>query len=189
MCHLSTMAVTGTYDSPFHANSKFDDLARSDAPPRIERVVSGQEVQHPAASNCRLARDREPASVRHQYSTSTSSIAFQPTILHGRDDSSGSIHRIPGEDGHNLAKRRGKGFWLCIITLMMASFLIVLDMVRSLLLHQVLLLTESPQMGLGTALPTIINDLHGTEFQWVGSAYGLASTALLPLSGALAQVS
>ena len=34
-----------------------------------------------------------------------------------------------------------------------------------------------------------VNDLHGTEFEWIGSAYALASTAFLPLSGGLAQVS
>ena len=34
-----------------------------------------------------------------------------------------------------------------------------------------------------------MEDLHGVEFEWVGSAYALSSTAFLPLSGGLAQVS
>lgn len=44
------------------------------------------------------------------------------------------------------------------------------------------------QAGIATALPTIIGDLGGGQFEWVGSAYALSATALLPLSGALAQV-
>ena len=43
--------------------------------------------------------------------------------------------------------------------------------------------------GVGTALPVIISDLHGSEFEWVGSAYALSATAFLPLTGGLAQVS
>lgn len=44
------------------------------------------------------------------------------------------------------------------------------------------------QSGTSTALPTIINELHGDDFVWVGSAYPLAATALLPASGGMAQV-
>lgn len=44
------------------------------------------------------------------------------------------------------------------------------------------------QSGVGTALPVIVSELHGNEFEWVGSAYALAATAFLPLSGGLAQV-
>lgn len=43
--------------------------------------------------------------------------------------------------------------------------------------------------AVSTALPTIVNDLHGSQFLWVGSAYALSATAFLPLSGGLAQVS
>ncbi|PAV18467.1 MFS general substrate transporter [Pyrrhoderma noxium] len=70
----------------------------------------------------------------------------------------------------NLPPRDAK-FWMCIVALMLSSFLVVLDV-----------------SGLSTALPDIVNDLHGTEFEWIGSAYALASTAFLPLSGGLAQV-
>ncbi|KAF8546205.1 MFS general substrate transporter [Imleria badia] len=38
-----------------------------------------------------------------------------------------------------------------------------------------------------TALPTLANALHASQFTWVGSAYALASTAFLPMSGGLAQ--
>ena len=42
--------------------------------------------------------------------------------------------------------------------------------------------------AVATALPTITSDLGGgDDFSWVGSAYALSSTAILPLSGALAD--
>ena len=40
-------------------------------------------------------------------------------------------------------------------------------------------------MAISTALPTIVNHLHGTDFIWVGSAYTIASTAIIPLVGDL----
>ncbi|KIP05339.1 hypothetical protein PHLGIDRAFT_25152 [Phlebiopsis gigantea 11061_1 CR5-6] len=43
--------------------------------------------------------------------------------------------------------------------------------------------------AIGTALPTIVADLSGGEdFSWAGSAYALSSTAVLPLSGSLADI-
>lgn len=43
--------------------------------------------------------------------------------------------------------------------------------------------------SVGTALPTITADLNGgDDYSWVGSAYALSSTAMLPLSGALADI-
>ncbi|PSR76338.1 hypothetical protein PHLCEN_2v8512 [Hermanssonia centrifuga] len=42
-------------------------------------------------------------------------------------------------------------------------------------------------VAVSTALPTIIHDLHGEDFIWVASAYNLASTALLPASGGVAE--
>ena len=43
--------------------------------------------------------------------------------------------------------------------------------------------------AVATVLPTITRDLHGDDdFVWVGSAYALSSTAILPLSGSLADI-
>ena len=53
----------------------------------------------------------------------------------------------------------------------------------------VLVLTDNGQTAIGTALPVIVSDLKGTQFVWVGSAYTLGATALLPFCGGLAQVS
>ncbi len=63
------------------------------------------------------------------------------------------------------AKSGGKGaaFWLAFGAMLVALFLHALDM-----------------CAIPTALPTIIDDLHGGDkFIWVGSAYALASTAIL----------
>lgn len=52
------------------------------------------------------------------------------------------------------------------------------------------------QIAIGNALPSIINDLNagsdssqGEEFAWIGTAYTLSSTAFLPLSSCVAEVS
>ena len=58
---------------------------------------------------------------------------------------------------------KGAAFWLAFGAMLVALFLHALDM-----------------SAIPTALPTIIDDLHGGDkFIWVGSAYALASTAIL----------
>ncbi len=42
--------------------------------------------------------------------------------------------------------------------------------------------------AVSTAMPTIIHELEGDDFVWVGTAYALASTAFLPMSGGMAEV-
>ncbi|TCD71948.1 hypothetical protein EIP91_000080 [Steccherinum ochraceum] len=68
--------------------------------------------------------------------------------------------------------RKGSAFWLSVISLLVTSLLSALDLT-----------------AVSTALPTITADLGGgDDFVWVGSAYGLSSTAVLPLSGCLANI-
>ena len=43
------------------------------------------------------------------------------------------------------------------------------------------------QMAVSTCLPTIVGDLNGTDFIWVGSAFTVASTAIIPFVGHLAD--
>ncbi|KAJ6515187.1 iron permease [Mycena vitilis] len=62
-------------------------------------------------------------------------------------------------------------FWLIFLSLCVCSFLAALEI-----------------GSITTALPTIINELRGTQFIWVGSAFTLGSTALIPLAGGLAQI-
>ena len=42
--------------------------------------------------------------------------------------------------------------------------------------------------SVGTALPTIVEDLRGADFLWIGSAYALASAAFMPASGGLSNI-
>ncbi|KAL0947702.1 hypothetical protein HGRIS_013788 [Hohenbuehelia grisea] len=44
------------------------------------------------------------------------------------------------------------------------------------------------QTAVSTALPTIVQHLHGSQFIWVGSAYAIASTAILPTVGGLVTI-
>ncbi|TFK35058.1 MFS general substrate transporter [Crucibulum laeve] len=62
-------------------------------------------------------------------------------------------------------------FWGVFVALAVSSFTSALDLT-----------------AVSTALPVIVNDLKGSEFVWVASAYALCSTAFLPMSGGLAQV-
>ncbi|KAF9531390.1 MFS multidrug transporter [Crepidotus variabilis] len=62
-------------------------------------------------------------------------------------------------------------FWLVFGALCTCSLLSALDLV-----------------GIGTAAPTIVHDLHGADFTWVSAAYALASAACVPLSSNLAQI-
>ncbi|KAJ7749595.1 MFS general substrate transporter [Mycena maculata] len=66
---------------------------------------------------------------------------------------------------------RGVRFWLVFVVLSLCTLLSALDL-----------------GGVGTAAPTIVADLHGVNFAWIGSAYTLSSAAFLPLSGNLAQI-
>ncbi|CDO76935.1 hypothetical protein BN946_scf185006.g17 [Trametes cinnabarina] len=68
--------------------------------------------------------------------------------------------------------KRGWRFWLIFLALCLSLFLTALDLA-----------------SVYTALPSIIHDLQGAEsFVWVGSAYTLSCSAVLPLSGRLADI-
>ncbi|GJJ08923.1 hypothetical protein Clacol_003143 [Clathrus columnatus] len=66
---------------------------------------------------------------------------------------------------------RGIRFWMAMVCIMLSTFLAALD-----------------TTSVATALPTIVEALHGEQFVWVGSAYTLASVATIPLSGNLANL-
>ncbi|TFY60745.1 hypothetical protein EVG20_g7307 [Dentipellis fragilis] len=89
-------------------------------------------------------------------------------------DSSHSLDFIEPENKAGDGKKPSKGsaFWLTFLAVVVSIFLSALDLT-----------------AVATALPTITKRLGGgSDFVWVGSAYSLASTAVLPLSGRLADV-
>ncbi|THU94393.1 MFS general substrate transporter [Dendrothele bispora CBS 962.96] len=63
-------------------------------------------------------------------------------------------------------------FWCIILAISLSTFTSYLD------------------IAIPTALPVIAHDLNGRSdsFVWVGSAYAISSTAILPLSGGIAQI-
>ncbi|THH02025.1 hypothetical protein EW026_g762 [Hermanssonia centrifuga] len=77
------------------------------------------------------------------------------------------------EKATSVEERKGKGlkFWLIILSICVSLFLSAIELT-----------------AVSNALPTIIADLHGEDFVWIGSAYALASTAILPASGGLAEI-
>lgn len=67
---------------------------------------------------------------------------------------------------------KGKDFWMTMIVLCASILISAMDLT-----------------AVSTVLPTITNALDGgPNYVWVGSAYVLASTAILPLSGSLADI-
>ncbi|KAF8553804.1 MFS general substrate transporter [Imleria badia] len=66
--------------------------------------------------------------------------------------------------------KKGLKFWLVILSMCTCLFLSSLEL-----------------CSVSTALPTIADALHATQFAWVGIAYALASAVFHPMSGGLAQ--
>ncbi|KAH9847865.1 iron permease [Lenzites betulinus] len=66
---------------------------------------------------------------------------------------------------------RGLDFWMVYVSNLTVDMLSVLDV-----------------MAVSTALPTIVGELHGEDFVWVGSAFTVASTAIIPFVGDLVSV-
>ncbi|TFK91566.1 iron permease [Polyporus arcularius HHB13444] len=64
--------------------------------------------------------------------------------------------------------KRGLDFWMVYVSNLVVDMLSVLDV-----------------MAVSTALPTIVGHLNGTDFIWVGSAFTVASTAIIPFVGDL----
>ncbi len=79
-------------------------------------------------------------------------------------------------------------FWIILAALLLSTFLAVLEAVRVSLIVPVRLSDTPLQYAVSTALPTIVADLRADQFVWVANAYGIASSALLPLSGGLSEV-
>ncbi|KAF8520682.1 MFS general substrate transporter [Gautieria morchelliformis] len=65
----------------------------------------------------------------------------------------------------------GLRFWVILASLCLTLFLSALELT-----------------AVSTALPTIVAELNGSDFVWVGAAYALASSAILPMTGGLAQL-
>ncbi|KAI0826512.1 iron permease [Trametes gibbosa] len=64
--------------------------------------------------------------------------------------------------------KRGFTFWMVFASNLLVEMLSALDLT-----------------AVSTALPTIVERLHGNDFIWAGGAYTIASTAVLPLVGGL----
>ena len=77
----------------------------------------------------------------------------------------------PSGQRAQTSNKQGYHFWLIILSLCLSLFLSALEFT-----------------AVATALPTIIIALGGHDFVWVGASYALAASAVLPMTGGLAQV-
>ncbi|GJJ10844.1 hypothetical protein Clacol_005072 [Clathrus columnatus] len=72
---------------------------------------------------------------------------------------------------HHSTGRKSFAFWMTFLSLCLSLSLFALELT-----------------SVSTALPTIVEALHVSEFVWVGASYALASMACVPLTGNTAQV-
>ncbi|KAG9002658.1 hypothetical protein FRB90_011342 [Tulasnella sp. 427] len=98
----------------------------------------------------------------------TSTPAIAPT-LNGDNLASLNVSTQSAQSAQSTP--RGARFWMVIVAMMVTEFLSAIELT-----------------SVAVALPTIVEDLHGTQFSWVGAAFSLGSTAVLPLTGGLAQI-
>ena len=104
------------------------------------------------------------------YSMATSSSVATPPDV---GSAVPTIHEPESVRPPSTSPSHGKGsvFWLSFIAILVSVLLSALDLT-----------------AVATILPTLTDDLHGgNRFTWVGSAYALASAAVLPLIGGLAD--
>lgn len=128
--------------------------------------------------------------------TAASSVQSLPDVLAkssatlvARDLKAAPLHA--SQDEGPRGTKRELRFWLVFMAICVSLFLSALESVsrvRLRLLENLLIALTVVQTAVSTALPTIVYDLQGVDFVWVSSAYCLASTALLPMSGGMAQV-
>ena len=94
-----------------------------------------------------------------------------------------------GSEAEFSWSNRSFGFWMIIAANFTSDFLSAFDMVCVQLLVRKSPLTDAIfQSVVSTALPTIVQDLGGNDFIWVGSAYALAGSAIVPLCGGLVSI-
>ncbi|THH12814.1 hypothetical protein EW146_g7350 [Bondarzewia mesenterica] len=109
-------------------------------------------------------------------STSTSKLPVIPVLalalIVAASTSTPSVNAAPTDPPQpSTGSRRGMAFWLVLVANLSCDFLSAFDLT-----------------AISTALPTIVERLHGSDFIWAGSAYALAATAVTPLCGGLASI-
>ncbi|BGP17885.1 hypothetical protein JCM10213v2_005927 [Rhodosporidiobolus nylandii] len=133
----------------------------------------------PAASSASIASSCEKASP-----SSLSSLALPPTLSYFPSRASSTLDRLAelkearlSEEALHLEQKRrrkrdqGARFWLLLSALCVTCFLAALDFT-----------------AVSTALPEIAATFESGDYSWVGSAYALTSTALIPWTGGLAFI-
>ena len=112
-----------------------------------------------------------------------------PARAVSREDVQIDLHPL---DSFTPAPKRDRRFACVFVAICVSVFMTAIEIVRLQLTPRVRLLNRQSTFFMQTivsvALPTIIRDLQGDNFAWIGSAYALASTALLPVGGAVSEV-
>ncbi|GAA5882957.1 hypothetical protein JCM8547_006237, partial [Rhodosporidiobolus lusitaniae] len=89
--------------------------------------------------------------------------ATPPTNLTSSSGDSTTSTTVDTQDATLKGEKKSLRFWLIFAAIMAATFLSALDLT-----------------AVSTALPQIANDFDTADYSWVGTAYALTSTALIP---------
>lgn len=115
-----------------------------------------------------VALAQVPAPVKMTDQTSHS---LPPDAETHSQRSLGKAEALVEPDDDSQKRLGGFSFYMSFISLSFAIILFALELT-----------------SVSTALPTIVSALHAPDFVWVGTAYALASTAFVPLTGRLADI-
>ncbi|GAA6020021.1 hypothetical protein JCM10207_006761 [Rhodosporidiobolus poonsookiae] len=107
----------------------------------------------------------------YSHSNNTSWSASTESPAYGA--SASKLETIETDDSPATKEKKGKGlhFWLVFLAICTSCFLSALDFT-----------------AVSTVLPTIAHDFDSPHYGWVGSAYALTSTCLIPWTGGLAFI-
>ncbi|GAA5979108.1 hypothetical protein JCM5350_007068 [Sporobolomyces pararoseus] len=116
----------------------------------------------PSRSQSSSSTDGEKRSL--SLASPISTIPPEPT----KNDSNA---QIPPENKPATSPPKDLKFWLVFLSICVSMFLSALDLT-----------------GISTALPDIVADFQSPDYSWVGSAYSLSSTALIPFTAGMAAI-
>lgn len=112
--------------------------------------------------------------------SSTPPLEEKATVLAPRSDGAETVTDLE-QDGTSSPK--DLRFWLIIMGLLVATFLSALDLTGKIIcLPRSSRRKHSPQISkaISTALPTIAHTLKSEDFTWIGNAYSITATSVIP---------
>lgn len=100
------------------------------------------------------------------------------------------MQTTPASEESYRSTKKSLQFWLVFRACFVVHMLRISENCALILVgtSTALFLSALELTSVGTALPTIVKDLQGVDFIWIGSAYALCSAAFMPAAGGLSNI-